>query len=174
MHVLDPFWQFWSHSHITVQICFQETEDTTNQQIIPYAEADIKSKKKKNNDDKQQKVIIYVSNQLNNDYCTICTYKYVIHIGRYTGLYVHVHVHHHVLQYGYQVALCLLCLDMHTYVIPKVPIYVVKKQSSNYILNSLGYLVEIRTRSNYSNSLVEILTMSFKFHFIQFSCLCLL
>ena len=56
MHVLDPFWQIWSHSYITVQICFQETEDTTNQQIIPYAEVDIKSKKKKNNDDKQQKV----------------------------------------------------------------------------------------------------------------------
>ena len=39
-----------------VHICFKETEDTTNQQIIPYAEANIKSKKKKNNDDKQQKV----------------------------------------------------------------------------------------------------------------------
>ena len=36
-----------------VHICFKETEDTTNQQIIPYAEANIKSKKK---DDKQQKV----------------------------------------------------------------------------------------------------------------------
>ena len=56
MHVLNPFWQVWSHSYITVQICFQETEDTTNQQIIPYAEANIKSMKKKNEDDKQQKV----------------------------------------------------------------------------------------------------------------------
>ena len=36
-----------------VHICFKETEDTTNQQIIPYAEANIKSKKK---DNKQQKV----------------------------------------------------------------------------------------------------------------------
>ena len=75
MHHYVGFWQIGSH--ITVQICFQETEDTTNSQIIPYAEADIKSKKKKNNDDKQQKVIIYISNQLNIDYCTICPYKYV-------------------------------------------------------------------------------------------------
>ena len=85
VHVLDPFRQIWSHSYITVQICFQETEDTTNQQIIPYAEANIKSKKKKSKDDKQQKVhsiyiyiyiYIYVSNQLNIDYCTICTYLF--------------------------------------------------------------------------------------------------
>ena len=55
MHVLDPFWQIWSHSYITVQICFQKTEDTTDQQLIPYAVVDV-SKKKKNKDDKQQKV----------------------------------------------------------------------------------------------------------------------
>ena len=42
---------------------FKETEDTTNQQIIPYAEVDM-SKKKKKKDDKQQKVHMYVSNQL--------------------------------------------------------------------------------------------------------------
>ena len=46
-----------------VHICFKETEDTTNQQIIPYAEVDM-SKKKKKKDDKQQKVHMYVSNQL--------------------------------------------------------------------------------------------------------------
>ena len=42
---------------------FKETEDTTNQQIIRYAEVDM-SKKKKKKDDKQQKVHMYVSNQL--------------------------------------------------------------------------------------------------------------
>ena len=46
-----------------VHICFKETEDTTNQQIIPYAEVDM-SKKKQKKDDKQQKVHMYVSNQL--------------------------------------------------------------------------------------------------------------
>ena len=49
---------------------FQETEDTTNQQIIPYAEVDM-SKKKKSKDDKQQKVCTCISKQskFQNHFC---------------------------------------------------------------------------------------------------------
>ena len=60
-------------TYVTIHICFKETEDATNQQKLPYAQVDM-SKKKKNKDDKQLKVHMYVSNQLNIDYCTVCTY----------------------------------------------------------------------------------------------------
>ena len=58
--------------YVTIHICFKETEDATNQQKLPYAQVDM-SKKKKKKDDKQLKVHMYVSNQLNIEYCTICT-----------------------------------------------------------------------------------------------------
>ena len=67
-------------TYITIHICFKETEDTANQQKLPYAQVDM-SKKKKKKDDKQLKVhSMYVSNQLNIDYCTVCTLYTYIHM----------------------------------------------------------------------------------------------
>ena len=46
-------------TYIRIHICFKETEDTTNQQKLPYAQVDM-SKKKKKKDDKQLKVHVIV------------------------------------------------------------------------------------------------------------------
>ena len=112
-----------------------------------------------------KRYIVYISSkQQNIEYCTVCTYICIILICRYS-----MYACTSASCFAIWLTDCLVCVVFgHAYLCNTKITNVIEKQSSNYVFEVFR---PFSGNSNYSNSPIEMFTMSFKVHFIQFSCL---